>query len=164
MTCITVDVIRSALVYDVDSGIFTWKPRPRVGVHRPVGTVNQGRLMIRLGGRGAQRTYMAHRLAWLYCFGEWPVGQIDHIDGDPLNNRLGNLRDVSDKTNKENIKAAKRHNELGILGVRRRCNKFVAQITHNYKNRYIGIYDTAEEAHQAYLAAKRVLHASGNTL
>lgn len=121
------------LSYDAEKGEFTWRARCRIGVHRKVGTINQGRLLIRLGGRSGQKSYFAHRLAWFYCFGEWPVGQIDHIDGDPLNNRLGNLRDVSDKTNKENIKGPRKNNRLGVLGVRRHFGKFVGQIKHNYK-------------------------------
>lgn len=116
---LTLERVRDALVYDVETGEFTWRERPRVGVHRQVGTVNQGRRHIHLGGRQVAGKVAAHRLAWFYCFGEWPIGQID---------------------------------------------QFVAQIKHNYVHHYLGIYSTADEAHQAYLRAKRRLHVNGNTL
>ena len=62
------------------------------------------------------RQYRAHRIAWLLHYGEWPAHEIDHIDGNPLNNKLSNLRDVSHAENKKNIRLHK-NNASGIHGV-----------------------------------------------
>lgn len=107
------------------------------------------------------KKYLAHRLAWLYMPGDWPAGQIDHIDGDRLNNRFDNLRDVSNGENQQNVWSAKKHNSHGLLGVSKSKNRFKAEIRANGIRRHIGTFDTPEEAHQAYLKAKAVLHIPG---
>ncbi len=52
------------------------------------------------------KQYLTHRVAWLLQHGFWPTGDIDHIDGNPENNRLENLRDVSHRVNLQNRKSA----------------------------------------------------------
>lgn len=159
---LTAEQLREVVSYDPETGAFKWRPRSRVGVHRPVGTLSHGYLVIGIGGRGGVPR-AAHRLAWLYVHGEWPANEIDHINGDKLDNRIANLRDVSSTTNKENARKPKRNNKSGVLGVRKHGNRFVAGITRDYKSYYIGCFATAEQAHEAYVAAKREHHA-GNTL
>lgn len=101
------------LNYDPETGIFT--SRISVGP-RKAGTsagslCNRGYLRIEICGH----RYGAHRLAWFYVHGKWP-NYIDHIDGDKINNRISNLRDVSIAENSQNMKLGRR-NRTGIHGV-----------------------------------------------
>lgn len=89
---------------------------------------------------------------------------IDHINGDHSDDRWENLRDVSQQMNVQNIKKAKTGSATGLLGVHRsREGNFVAQIKHLGKTKNLGTHQTPEDAHAAYLDAKRQLH-PGNTL
>ncbi len=102
---------------------------------------------------------LAHRFAWLYMTGKWPTKEIDHIDGNKANNAFANLRQVSRQANTENKRKAKRTSTTGLLGVVKCRNRFVAAITHSGKRTYLGVFETAEAAHAAYVNAKRELHA-----
>ena len=73
------------------------------------------------------KRYPAHRLAWLYIYGEWPPDQIDHIDGEPSNNRLDNLRLATNSENQQNRKIAS-NNTSGAKGVCKIGNRFKAHI------------------------------------
>lgn len=110
--------------------------------------------------------YFAHRLAWLIYYGTWPKDQIDHIDGDRSNNRIANLREATHDENCENQHRAQSDNyTTGLLGASfdKRKRVFRASIMVKKVVYRLGTFKTAEEAHQAYLAAKRQLHAF-NTL
>jgi len=89
--------------------------------------------------------------------GEWP-SEIDHINGDKSDNSYRNLREVSRGENMQNKRKAHRNNKTGFLGVAREAGKYRARIRVCGKNRSLGMYDTPQQAHQAYLAAKRELH------
>lgn len=119
---------------------------------------NNGYLAAQVDGR----KYLMHRLAWLYVHGEFPEGDIDHINGERIDNRLINLRSVSRSVNLQNKKKADINNKSGLLGV---CfdhgrSKWKAQIRLPYAkhNKMLGRFKTKEEAHQAYLIAKRKYH------
>ncbi len=106
----------------------------------------------------------AHRLAWALHYGEWPACVIDHIDGNRQNNRLSNLRDVPHSVNLQNIKGPKSNSRSGLLGAHAyRCGRFQSSISVRGAKVRLGIFDTALEAHNAYLEAKRKYH-PGNTL
>jgi hypothetical protein len=101
--------------------------------------------------------------AWLYVHGEWPKHTIDHINGIRSDNRIENLRDVPTRTNLENTRSQSRKNETGFMGVSRnktsvRADSWVAAITVNRKTIHLGVYETPEQAHAAYIQAKRRLH------
>ena len=100
--------------------------------------------------------YTAHRLAWLYAYGRWPTHQLDHINKDRADNRLCNLREATNAENAQNRK--RRDNKTGYTGVNRENNKWKAEIKLNYKTIRLGLFDTPEEAHAAYLSAKHGLH------
>jgi hypothetical protein len=86
---ITVQQLKKRLHYDPETGIFTWLNGQRKG--QPAGSKNgRGYLEIRPSVDGSRKRYKAHRLAWLYIFGQWS-SEIDHINGDPLDNRIGKV-------------------------------------------------------------------------
>ena len=101
---------------------------------------------------------LAHRAAWLYVYGEFPSMHIDHINGDRSDNRISNLRIVSHKQNIENQRKPSKRSTTGFLGVHKHQGKFRASITVNRKRVHIGMFDTPESAHAAYVEAKRKYH------
>ncbi len=154
---LTQDRLRELLHYDPDTGVFTNRvKRSRKTIAGAVaGCLSRGRVVIRLDGR----LHLAHRLAWLYVHGRWPSMDVDHIDGNAQNNRLHNLRDVPHQVNIQNQRRARADNTVGLLGVSKRGGKFLAQIADKDGGRpRIGAFATPEEAHAAYLEAKRRLH------
>lgn len=110
------------------------------------------------------KRYYTHRLVWLYFHGYMP-SIIDHINGDTLDNRIENLREVDKLGNAQNERKARVHNRSKLLGVswHKSSGKYQAKISVNRKRIYLGTYETPQEAHEAYLKAKRRLH-STNTL
>ena len=112
------------------------------------------------------KAYKAHRLAWLYVYGINPENQVDHVNGFKSDNRILNLRAATNSQNCENQKKAKSNNIVGLLGVSKaygKRNGFISRIQVNGKQKNIGYFPTAEEAHEAYILAKRELHGH-NTL
>ena len=155
---VTAARLREVLHYDPETGVFTWKVKAsnRIKVGDIAGTiVKSGYISISIDADMIR----AHRLAWLYMNDEWPVGDIDHIDGNRANNALSNLRDVSRSKNLQNLKRAHSDNKAsGLLGVYADKKKWAASLTLNGKRFRLGVFDSPEEAHIAYLEAKRKLH------
>lgn len=157
---LTAERLREALHYDPETGVFTWRKCAKKSI--APGSVagaaeSKGYWQIKL----YQKVYAAHRLAWLYVYGDWPKHAIDHINGDPRDNRIENLRDVPEKVNSENKRKAFCTSKTGLLGVSpdvKWKGKWRARINVRGKPLLIGYFDDPEEAHQAYLAAKRKLH------
>lgn len=115
-----------------------------------------------------KKTYFAHRLVWLYVYGyftKYPEFQIDHIDRDKLNNKIKNLRKVDQSKNQHNrINAQKNNKSTGLLGsyFEKRTGKYQSIIRVNGRAIGIGRFNTAEEAHIAYVDAKKIFHPSFN--
>lgn len=103
--------------------------------------------------------YKVHRVIWLMVYGKWPSEQIDHIDGNGLNNVLSNLREATAAQNLRNS-SIRKNNRCGFKGVYfdRKKKRFLAGITVNYKRKTLGSFKTAEEAHEAYCKAASVYH------
>ncbi len=157
---ITQDRLRELLCYDQETGVFQWLvSRGRARAGSIAGSADSyGYLQTKIFGR----IYLNHRLAWLYAHGEWPDEQIDHINGCRYDNRLANLRKVSASINQQNQRKARLDNKSGFLGVGRIGKRWQARISYpGSKDTYLGLFDTPELAHAAYLEAKRRLHPGG---
>lgn len=146
------DRLLELLSYDPELGSFVWlvsmKGR-RAGTpakaSRPDGYVR-----IRVD----KKLYYAHRLAWLYMTGEWPKHEIDHINGDPGDNRWCNLREATSTQNHANSRCPD-HNSSGYKGVTfdRIKGRWRAYITVDGRHIFLGFFDTAKSAHDAYFQA-----------
>lgn len=158
---LTVIRLKQLLHYSPETGKFTW----RVGRHCvAAGAVagspdHAGYIKIKVDGR----LYHASRLAWLYTRGRWPEGEIDHKDVNNTNNSETNLRDVTPTVNRQNQKAPKRTNKLGVQGVYLHRGRYRAQVRLLGRVVYSKVFGTAEEASSAYLENKRKFH-QGNML
>ena len=148
----TFDSVSSVLSYDHTSGRFLWLAGKFNG--RIAGNSDaRGYVHIGFGGR----KYLAHRLAWLLHHRSMPASKIDHINGNPGDNRLCNLREATQVQNMQNAKAH-RGSITGLLGVTKHRRKYRAQILANGKKVHIGLFDTPIAASEAYFAAKKDLH------
>lgn len=152
-TNMNADHLRKILYYDPQTGIFSWKEnRCRAQIGNTAGHIaKNGYVTIRVDGC----MYYAHRLAWLYVYGEWPELSIDHSDGNPSNNAINNLRLATQSQNLYNARARPR-SDGSIKGV---CycatkKKWIAYI--NGKN--IGTFENFNEAIKSRLAAATELH------
>lgn len=155
---LTAAVLRDLLDYDQRTGRFIWRERRvRPGLERSDKGWNT-----RLAGKepawrvhrhghhyiGIEyKSYAAHRLAWLYVYGEWPVSDIDHINGRPADNRIVNLRLATDS---ENIRNQRRRidNTSGHKGVswsKKSC-KWYAYINVGGKMIALGLFPRKEDA------------------
>lgn len=106
-----------------------------------------------------RKSYRVHRLAWLYMTGFWPTAQVDHINRDRSDNRWANLREASNAENAQN-RSKNSNNSSGHTGVvwDKGSGKWRAQIKKDWKLRYLGVFDSVEEAAEAYISAKAALH------
>lgn len=153
-TDLTAERLREILDYNSETGVFIWKERLSQGsktrtVAGGVGVAGYSRIGI------FGRRYTSHRLAWLHVYGEWPKFEVDHINGDRTDNRICNLRDVSRQINAQNRTATNPKNKSGFLGVTMLRDQWRANIFLNGKQTHLGIYPTAQLAHQAYVDAKQ---------
>jgi len=165
-TALTAKELRRRIDYDPYTGVFRYKIAPECQSHIKVGDiagyVREGRyLVIKIDGKA----YYAHRLAWLHTYGVWPDHLLDHEDTNKLNNAIHNLRPASQAENKTNGPLYE-NNTSGFKGVTRyRCKhiqkgtecscppRWKAQATINQKVTYLGLFDTKELAHEAYVKA-----------
>ena len=153
---LTAEHLRSVLHYEPETGIFTWK----VSTSR---RVKAGDAAGCPGGGGypqirvQRRLHQAHRLAWLYMYGVWPKDQLDHVNRIRTDNRISNLREVTNKQNGQNA-GKYSNNTSGYPGVHwhKRASKWQARITHNYKDIHLGYFSILEEALSARKAAEKI--------
>lgn len=146
--------LKQVLDYNAETGIFVWKintARGRIGAHAGVCSTTGYRYM----SIDAQR-YLAHRLAWFYVHGSWPEHQIDHVNGKRDDNRIVNLREATPFQQAQN--GSRPIGATGYRGVRRKGNRYFAQIMARNRRIPLGYFDTAEEAHAAYVEAAKKYH------
>ena len=161
MSELSVQYVRDRLSYCPESGEFRWKShRYKRLIGKQAGTyVSCGYLSISL----FKKRRLAHRLAWLIMTGSMPEDQIDHIDGDPSNNKWSNLRPASQSENNQNrAKGGARSDNpsrfIGVYWVKGRsvwCAKIKIP---GGKRLYLGSFSSEEEAADAYAKAKSVYH------
>ena len=154
------DYLRKILNYNLSTGMFTWREVSKYHKEKlncRAGTIKNGRNnrdyeVIRINRKG----YFSHRLAWLYVFGYTPK-LIDHINGNPLDNRIHNLRAATQFQNAQNHISKPKKSGLP-LGVSTSRNGYRARITAYNKIHSLGVFKTPEEASRAYNEARNQLH------
>jgi hypothetical protein len=147
------DDLRETFHYDQNTGNFYVKKRRR-GMKKPVGGIAttqlpNGYLRLSFLAQG----FMAHRIAWFFVHGRFPAHDIDHINGNPSDNRIANLREATRGQNLHNSKLDKK-NTTGFKGVRRHYavpgKPYFASINVNRKQVFLGLFSTKEAAAAAY--------------
>ena len=105
------------------------------------------------------KNYQSHRVIWAHYYRSQPPKMIDHIDGDPKNNAISNLRSATATQNQNNRKIAS-NNTSGFTGVCyiKKINKYKSTIYHKNKPIHLGCFRTANEAYEAYLEKKSEIH------
>ncbi len=149
MNELTQQYLQEILSYNGKTGVFTWeKPKaPRMHVGDAAGGPDaRGYILIRIDGK----SYKAHRLAWLYVNGRWPIGDIDHINVIRDDNRIINLREASQSENNSN-QLLRKTNTSGVKGVHwhKRDKKWQAQCDVNGKRYSLGSFTDIAKAEQA---------------
>jgi HNH endonuclease/AP2 domain len=152
---ITIEQARERYHYNPETGKLTFRtappnqPKSRIGTE--VGYIREtGYGKYRVMKFGNHAIYV-HRFVWFWMFGFWPKGLIDHKNGDKLDNRWENLRPASQSQNKSNGERYA-NNTSGYKGVTQMKNRWRAQITFKQRVYYLGLFDTPEQAHEAYVA------------
>ena len=149
--------LKQLLEYEPTTGLFRWREhRGNVAAGQIAGCDDaNGYRTIRID----KRIYLAHRLAWLYINGQFPSAYIDHVNGDPSDNRIANLRCATRSENMRNRKHNS-NNTSGFKGVswNKSVKKWQAAIRLNGKRHHLGVFDTADAAYKRYCEASKVLH------
>lgn len=144
--------LQEVLDYCPTKGEFTWKVRisgRRTVGQKAGGCHRTGYWRIQVDGK----IYGRGRLVWLYVHGVWPREQIDHINLNKADDRISNLREATPAENTYN-RSKNKNNTTGYTGVQLKRKKYVALI----KGRYLGRFNTPEEAAFAYQTAARQLY------
>jgi hypothetical protein len=149
------DLLR-LLRYEPKTGQFYWIERAQGRqMSKPAGSRHaEGYWMLTIRGQAC----LAHRAAWFYMTGEWPVQQVDHRNTIGTDNRWDNLRPASHHQNQHNRQRPHKNNKLGLLGVYEYGGKFHAAIQVDGVKRRLGDFDEPSKASDAYWAAKAQLH------
>jgi HNH endonuclease/AP2 domain len=162
MTTLTQARLKQLLHYEPATGVFTWlvdrltRGRVNVVVGQRAGTSD------RAGYRSVMidsRRYQCSHIAVLWMTGSWPDHEVDHKDCDPSNDAWGNLRQATSSENKWNRRVSK-NSRSGLKGAYwdNSLGCWRSQIMRHGKSRHLGRFNTAEEAHEAYVAAAKDIH------
>lgn len=148
---------KSLLRYDKESGVFYWtQQRQWVKPGFSAGTITKdGYLRITVLGKNI----LAHRLAWFFVYGNIPELEVDHIDGNPSNNIISNLRLATKNQNQKNRKI-NYNSSTGVKGVGycHRKKRYIVRGMINGKQNYLGSYEKIEDAKDAYMRFAETNH------
>lgn len=163
---IDISVLEEILDCDPEAGVLTWRPRQKSygsnGHHwKRFNAVFAGKRAGYLTGYGyvnlsiLGQKYTAHRVVYAMATGHWPKGEIDHINGDPTDNRIANLRDVAASENMKN-RPRQCNNSSGVQGVRKKTHshKWIAFIYDGGKQIHLGTFDAKQDAIDARCRAE----------
>ena len=117
----------------------------------PIKKITKGYLILCFKHNSKMFYLYSHQFAW-YCVNKECIEQIDHINGIRTDNRISNLRNVTNQENKWNRNFAKGYH------YNKNANKFQAEIVLDYKKIYLGLFNTEEDARAAYIKAKEQYH------
>lgn len=155
---ISIERLRELLSYDSETGLLTWLPRSAKGWNtryagKIAGANLRGYIVIKID----HVRFQAHRLIWAMERGEWPTSDVDHVDRNPSNNRISNLRIASRSQNVANSPSRK-SSKSGVKGVHwdSVSQKWKAQIHFNGKKKSLGRFKSIEKAAEAYARAAEV--------
>lgn len=154
------ELVLDRLRLDPDTGRFYWRKPPKghprlQGAEAGSPRVNRREKsywVIKINGTPWNRS----RLVFLVLNGRWPEPCIDHINGDSLDDRPCNLREVTVTQNAWNHKGRRKLSPLP-MGVRATKTGFAARISHNKNHLSLGVFGTQEEASAAYVAKRKEL-------
>jgi hypothetical protein len=154
------EYLRQRLTYEPETGRLIWKNNPSFSKRwnsrfpeNEAGTINpRGYLRVSIDNW----VYQAHRIIWAIHYGEWADGEIDHIDGNKVNNRIDNLRMVDRVENSRNMRTPK-DNTSGVMGVSRhkKSGKWTARIKANGVYHYLGLFVSFDDAVAARKKAEK---------
>lgn len=102
------------------------------------------------------KRFLGHRIIWRLHYGKWPNGCLDHIDGNPRNNNINNLREVSRRQNQQNLKCHRFGHKLGTCFYNK-LKKYAARLKIKHTNFHLGFYNTQSEAHEQYMNACKAI-------
>lgn len=153
------ETLRKLVTYEEETGLMRWRNN-----HKTISWIKAGDVV----GRGSKKRgymctsinkkqYYQHRLVWLYVYGEWPASSIDHINGDKSDNRIVNLRLATPSENQHNRKKTK-NRDAPVGAYKHYRGGWYSSIMVNKVRKYLGSFETAEEAAEAYAKAKKELH------
>ena len=147
--------LKALLAYDPETGFFTWLTKASAKKAGEVAGYRNGRYT-QIGVNG--KVYLGHRLAWLYINGEFPSGDIDHVNGDKNDNRIANLRAATRSENNQNL-GVRADNKTGHPGIQQTPQgRWSAVIQIQGKRIWLGNHTTKEDAIAARVEGKRVHH------
>jgi len=153
---ISQQALKEILSYNPDTGIFTWIKSPRPGwVNKVAGYLHETYIDISIN----RKAYKAHRLAWLYIYGNFPDCEIDHVNLNRTDNRISNLRLATEEEQASN-KSRYKNNKSGVKGVYKdsRYDKWIAVIYKDRRSYYIGSFELLEDAAEAIKIKREELH------
>jgi len=109
--------------------------------------------------------FHVHRLIWFYMTGRWPISQVDHIDRNQLNNKWTNLREANNGQSKLNTRL-NRNNTSGVRGVHFHSSEdiWMATISIDGKRKFLGRFETFEEAAAVRMKAEKEIYGEFSTL
>lgn len=171
------ELLCKILRYNTETGMFFWKKRTpdmfastgkrsNVALCASWNTKHAGRQALNtkhkdgyMRGLIFNKPIYAHRAAWVMLYGRWPENEIDHIDGDPSNNKIENLREADRLQNSYN-RGAHKNNTSGSKGVfwSKHKKRWQAKIGYMGKKIHIGYFESQEDAAKAYQSKSAELH------